>query len=89
MKKHLENIPDLKDYSYEWAWNLHPEDSMSVVVYHWSRPVMCFFLGEALESAGYRAVMQHVEECNRTPWLTRWHQERQDEIVELLKKEYS
>jgi len=85
----LADIPSLKDYPHEWGWGQHPDNSMSIVIYHWSRPVMTFFLGEAMESAGYAAVMQHVEECNRTPWLKKWQTDRQEELVELLAKDYT
>lgn len=84
----LKDVPDLVDYPYEWAWNQHPTNPMSIVVYHWGRPVMSFFLGEAMESAGYNHVMQHVEECNRTPWLVRWQQERGEHVMDALTKDY-
>ena len=89
MKKSIEGVPALENYPYEWAWGIHPSDPMSIVIYHWSKPVMSLFLGEAMESAGYRAVMQHVEECNRTPWLIKWQTERGEELIELLKKDYN
>jgi len=92
-KSHLKDIPDLENhYDLEFLWNLHPTDSMSVVIYHWGKPVMSFFLGEAMEAAGFTAVMKHIDECNNTPWLTRWHKEKQDmeykQVMDILLKDY-
>ena len=91
--KYLSDIPILKDhYDQEFTWNQHPTDPMIFVIYHWGKPVMSFFLGEAIESAGYKHVMQHIDDCNRTPWLHRWHKERKDfeykDVVDILTKDY-
>ena len=85
----LLDVPPLKNYPYEWAWNLHPTNSMVIVVYQWGKPVMSFFLGEAMESAGYRAVMKHVNECNTSPWLKKWQTERQEELITVLTADYT
>lgn len=34
-----------------------------------------------MESAGRTRVMRHVRECDRTPWLSNWH----DDIFENIK----
>ena len=86
----LLEIPNLQDHhGKEFLWDRHPTDPMSCVVYHWGKPVMSFFLGEAMESAGYRAVMEHVRECNNSLWLRKWQDERNEELIELLVKDYS
>lgn len=85
----LSEIPPLKNVRSEYAWDSHPTDPMIFVIYHWGKPVMSFFLGEAIEAAGYAAVMKHVNECNNTPWLRKWHDERNEELVGLLAKDYS
>jgi hypothetical protein len=90
---HLSKIPPLDDHcNQEFLWDTHPTDSMSMIVYHWGKPVMSLFLGEAIESAGYKAVMEHIEECNRTPWLHRWHKERKEfeykDVIDILTKDY-
>jgi hypothetical protein len=36
---------------------------------------MRIFVGEAMECAGRKAVMQHVKECDRSPWLPRWKED--------------
>lgn len=82
------DIPDLIDYPYEWAWNLHPTDKMIIVVYHWSKPVMTMFLGEAIEASSCIQVMKHIEECDNSPWLTNWQAERQLVFMEALTKDY-
>ena len=45
-----------------------------------------------MEAAGFTAVMKHIDECNNTPWLTRWHKEKQDmeykQVMDILLKDY-
>lgn len=85
----LKNVLDLEEYgNQEFVWDQHPTDPMSFVVYHHGKPVMCLFLGEAIESAGYKHVMEHVNECNNTPWLKRWQQEKNEALIDLITKEY-
>ena len=85
----LADVPDLVDHPYEWAWNIHPTDPMSIVIYHWSRPVMSLFLGEAIESTSRNAVLQHILICDRTPWLTRWQEEKHNSLIDLLSANYA
>jgi hypothetical protein len=87
--KHLEDIPALEDNPHEWAWNIHPTNPMSIVIYHWSQPVMSLFLGEAIESSSRNAVLQHIVECDRTPWLTRWQEEKHACLINLLSADYA
>ncbi len=91
--KHLKDIPNLVDHPYEFAWNMHPTDSMSIVIYHWGKPVMCFSLHEALESSSRREIIKHIIECDNTPWLEKWQKEKKDmeyeNVVSILKKDYS
>lgn len=85
----LTDVPDLVDHPYEWAWNIHPTDPMSIVIYHWSRPVMSLFLGEAIERTSRNAVLQHILICDRTPWLTRWQEEKHNSLIDLLSANYA
>jgi hypothetical protein len=87
--KHLADIPPLADHPYEWAWNIHPTDPMSIVMYHWSQPVMSLFLGEAIEASSRNAVLQHIVECDRTPWLKRWQEEKHSCLINLLAADYA
>lgn len=89
MSKHLENIPPLENHPYEWAWNLHPNDPMCIVIYHWSQPVMMLGLHEAIESSSRTQVLKHIEECDRTPWLRRWQEERNHAIMNALTRDYA
>lgn len=61
------------------VWQLDKEDPMILCVYKNSAdyelniPMMRIFLGEAIESAGRDAVMKHIQEIERTPWIRPWH----------------
>lgn len=91
-KTHLSDVPELKDYPYEFAWNMHPTDPMSIVVYHWSKPVMRLSLHEALESSSRKEIIKHIIECDNTPWLTNWQKEKKDmeyaTVMNILMKDY-
>ena len=58
------------------AWDLSPDNPMilEVKVRGTGQVLMRIFLGEAMEAAGQEAVMAHVAECDRSPWITSWHQ---------------
>ena len=88
MSNHLKDIPDLENHPYEFAWNVHPTNRMSIVIYHWSKPVMHFSMHEALESCSRKEILKHVEECDNTPWLHHWQKEKYDELIEILTKDY-
>lgn len=87
--KQLKDIPPLEDHPYEYAWNLHPDDKMCIVVYRWSQPVMMIGLHEAIESSSRTQVLKHIEECDRTPWLKSWHEERNQLIMNALTADYA
>ena len=88
-KKYLADVPPLTNHPYEWAWNMHPKDRMSMVIYHWGQPVMSIFLGEAMESAGRNNVLKHVVECDNSYWLKQWQQEKNAVIMEALTRDYA
>jgi hypothetical protein len=50
---------------------------------------MSLFLGEAIESSSRNAVLQHIVECDRTPWLTRWQEEKHACLINLLSADYA
>lgn len=58
-----------------YSWDLDPKDNMVMVVTNNGETILRIFLGEAMESAGKTAVMKHVAECNRSPWIKTWHDE--------------
>lgn len=63
----------------ELTWQLDKEDPMTICIYKNAEdyksntPMMRIFLGEAIESAGRVAVMKHIQEIERTPWIRPWH----------------
>ena len=89
MTKHLSDIPPLENYHYEFSWTMHPTDPMCIVVYHHGKPVMMLGLHEAIESSSRTAVLKHIEECDRTPWLKRWQAERTKSIMDALTRDYA
>lgn len=58
----------------EYSWDLDEEDPMVINVFHHGRKVMSLFMGEAMESAGRVAVMNHVAAIESTPWIRGWHE---------------
>ena len=71
-------------------WNIDKEDPMLIKIWTSHKdydlnlpPAATIFLGEAIESAGREAVMQHIEEIDRSPWIRSWHA---DHTFKLLKK---
>lgn len=83
------DIPELVGYPYEWAWGIHPTDDMFIVVYHWSKPVMKMFLGEAIEQSSRRRVLQHIKACDNSSWITKWQSELKEETWNALTKDYA
>jgi hypothetical protein len=88
MNKSLKDIPPLEHHPHEFAWNMHPTDPMSMVVYHWGQPVMILSLQEAIESGSRTEILKHIQECDNTPWLTRWQEEKHAALVTVLSADY-
>lgn len=72
------------------VWNIDKNDPMHIKIWNSAEdyqanlpPVTTIFLGEAMESAGRGAVMQHIDEIERSPWIRSWHA---DYTFEMLKK---
>lgn len=59
----------------QYSWQPRKEDPMMIEIKHYGKVLFTLFLGEAMEYAGREAVMKHVAECDRTPWLRQWHNE--------------
>ena len=62
------------------TWNIDKDDLMRIKI--WAsrqdydaghEPMASIFLGEAIESAGREAVMNHIAEIDRSPWIRSWH----------------
>ena len=69
----------------DYSWTMDEHDKMIIVIKHNGHRIMSLFLGEAMESAGRKNIMKHVKECDRTPWLHKWHEEAMESTVEILK----
>lgn len=72
------------------VWDLDKDDPMTINIWTSQQdydldlpPVSKIFLGEAIESAGREAVMRHIEEIDRSPWIRSWHA---DHTYKLLKQ---
>lgn len=72
------------------VWDLDKEDPMRIRI--WASgddynlklpPIASICLGEAMESAGREAVMSHIAEIERSPWIRSWHA---DHTFKLLKR---
>jgi hypothetical protein len=73
----------------ELSWDIDDPKSMIVGIKQDGKIVMKISIAEIIESSSRKSVLNHVAECDRTPWLTRWQNERHEVIVDLLKKDYS
>ena len=49
-----------------YSWDLSKTDPMLIEIKKDGVRLFSIFLGEAMESAGRRAVMKHVKECDRS-----------------------
>jgi hypothetical protein len=68
-----------------YSWDLSKDDPMIIEIRKDGVRLFSIFMGEAMESAGRRAVMKHVRVCDETPWLKKWHMDAMEEVVEILK----
>ena len=71
-------------------WDIDKQEPMHIRIWASSDdyelklpPMATIFLGEAMESAGREAVMQHIAEIERSPWIRSWHA---DHTFKLLKR---
>ena len=69
----------------DYGWDLSKTDPMMIEIKKNGVKIFSIFMGEAMESAGRRAVMKHVRVCDETPWLKKWHMDAMEEVVEILK----
>ena len=72
------------------VWNIDKDNPMHIKIWASKQdydakcdPVANIFLGEAIESAGREAVMRHIAEIERSPWIRSWHA---DYTYEMLKR---
>jgi hypothetical protein len=60
----------------ELSWNI--DTPMYISIKEDNKIVMTISVCEVIESSPREKVMQHIAECDRTPWLRKWHNERQN-----------
>jgi hypothetical protein len=70
----------------ELGWDI--DTPMIVSIKQDGKTVMKISIAEIIESSPRQAVLNHIAECDRTPWLTRWQNEKHAGLVDLLKKDY-
>lgn len=71
--------------SDNYSWDLSEKDPMIIEIRKGGVKIFSIFIGEAMESAGRRAIMKHVRECDSSPWIHKWHISAMDEVAEILK----
>jgi len=67
----------------DYSWNIEP-GSMTIEIKYRGEKLFSLFLGEAMETAGRKAVMAYVKECDNSPWLHHWG--AREAIMEVLAK---
>jgi hypothetical protein len=70
----------------ELGWDI--DTPMILSIKQDGKTVMKISISEIIESSPRQAVLNHIAECDRTPWLTRWQNEKHAGLVDLLKKDY-
>lgn len=69
------------------SWSVEP-GTMHIKIKDSGVEVMRIFIGEAIELAGRKNVMEHVDACDHSPWLKDWQRDRleaeSDKIVDKL-----
>jgi len=73
----------------EITWDILDPNDMCVAIMRGGKTVLNISVHEIIESCSRNKLLQHVDECDRTPWLTRWQNEKHEALTELLKKDYA
>jgi len=84
----MDKINNTLTHFPEYSWDQDPNDPMYVIFRHQDKIVLRGFLGEAIEQAGRKNIMQHVAECDRTTWLTKWQEEKHQVVIDALAQDY-
>lgn len=69
----------------ELSWDIEDPDDMRIVITYQGKQVMSISMHEAIESCSRQKVLAHVRECDNTPWLKRWNNEKHSELMDILK----
>lgn len=78
----MNDINHLKD---NLTWNIDDPNSMQVTIKYKGEQIFHFSMYEAIESCSRKLVLKHVKECDNTPWLKRWQDEKHEEVANILK----
>ena len=78
-----------KTFLNGYSWEMHPTDSMILLVKHHNEIVLRIFIGEAMEQAGRTAVLAHVQTCEGSEWIDSWHERDTKAMLKALVKEYT
>jgi hypothetical protein len=69
----------------ELSWTIDDPNDMLMVIQYQGHPVMTISMAEAIESCSRNKVLNHVKECDRSPWLERWTNEKHTELIDILR----
>jgi hypothetical protein len=64
----FDNLVILAKNDFSWRTR-----DMFIDIFFRNKRLFSIFIGEAMESTPRSLVMKHVDECDRSPWLTKWH----------------
>lgn len=70
---------------HDLSWNIDDPNAMRVVIRYQDKEVLSFSMYEAIESCSRQLVLNHVEECDHSPWLRRWNDEKHVALMKILK----
>lgn len=57
-----------------YSWDLDPNEPLMIQIKKDGAVLFTLFMGEAIEQSKRSDIMKHIEECDRTPWLRKWHE---------------
>ena len=68
------------------SWDIEDPEDMTIVIKYQGIKVMALSMCDAIEGCSRKAVLDHIKECDRSPWLTRWNSEKYAELTDILKR---
>ena len=74
---------------WEYEWTISPDDPMLILIKHNDKIVMRIGVHEVVESSSRNEILKHIAECDRTPWLKRWQEEKNQVLIDVLKQDYN
>lgn len=74
------------NYNKGYQWGIDPEDPMIVQIYHNDKTILRLWIGEIIENSSRTQILNHIKECDDTPWLEKWQKEKYQEVIKILTK---